>query len=427
MIRRAVILSTGDELTSGITVDTNSNWLADKLFAEGIDLVTVLTVGDQPDRIRWAFERGIELAELVISTGGLGPTADDLTTDVLAETLGVPLRFDEAEAERCRALFRSIAREMPENNLRQARFPEGSVIVPNPLGTAAGYRATVVRDGTERHIVVLPGVPREMKPMIEDTVLPWVRSLDETGEVYRSLSFQTFGASESALDEMMAGAIAPDEGRVSFRAAFPQISVRVTVRGKPEDAERKLAVLAEKVRARIGSVVFGEGAETMEGVVVENLKKRGWRLAFAESCTGGLVANRLTNVPGSSAVFDGSIVAYTPELKRSLLGVSAETLAKHGVVSEETAREMAAGARRVTGADVAVSVTGVAGPDGGTKETPVGTVCIGLSAEGVSLSRRYSLWGTRDWIKLLASQIALDWVRRHTLGTPASESLLIRR
>src|SRR5688572_6932367 len=225
MIRRAVILSTGDELTSGITVDTNSNWLADKLFAEGIDLVTVLTVGDHPDRIRWAFERGIELAELVISTGGLGPTADDLTTDVLAETLGVPLRFDEAEAERCRALFRSIGREMPENNLRQARFPEASVIVPNPLGTAAGYRATVVRDGTERHIVVLPGVPREMKPMIEDTVLPWIRSLDESGEVYRSLSFQTFGASESALDEMMAGAIAPEEGRVTFGAAFPQISV----------------------------------------------------------------------------------------------------------------------------------------------------------------------------------------------------------
>ena len=427
MIRRAVILSTGDELTSGITVDTNSNWLADKLFAEGIDLVTVLTVGDDPARIRWAFERGIELADLVLSTGGLGPTADDLTTDVLAETLGVPLRFDEAEAERCRALFRSIGREMPENNLRQARFPEGSVIVPNPLGTAAGYRATVVRDGTERHIVVLPGVPREMKPMIEDTVLPWIRSLDESGEIYRSLSFQTFGASESALDEMMAGAISTEEGRLSFRAAFPQISVRVTVRGKPGDADRKLAMLAEKVRARIGSVVFGEGAETMEGVVVENLKKRGWRLAFAESCTGGLVANRLTNVPGSSTVFDGSIVAYTPALKRSLLGVSEETLAKHGVVSEETAREMAAGARRVTGADVAVSVTGVAGPDGGTKETPVGTVCIGLSAEGTSLSRRYTLWGTRDWIKLLASQIALDWVRRHTLGTQASESLLIRR
>ena len=427
MIRRAVILSTGDELTSGITVDTNSNWLADKLFAEGIDLVTVLTVGDDPERIRWAFERGIELADLVLSTGGLGPTADDLTTDVLAETLGVPLRFDEAEAERCRALFRSIGREMPENNLRQARFPEGSVIVPNPLGTAAGYRATVVRDGSERHIVVLPGVPREMKPMIDDTVLPWIRSLDETGEVYRSRSFNTFGASESALDEMMAGAITAEEGKLSFRAAFPQISVRVTVRGKPDDADRKLAALADKVRARIGSVVFGEGAETMEGVVVENLRRRGWTLALAESCTGGLVAHRLTNVPGSSKAFAGGIVAYTPELKQSLLGVSKETLEKAGVVSEETVREMAEGARRVTGANVAVSVTGVAGPDGGTKETPVGTVCIGLSAAGTLASRRYTLWGTRDWIKLLASQIALDWARRHTLDIPPSESLLIRR
>jgi nicotinamide-nucleotide amidase len=427
MIRRAVILSTGDELTSGITVDTNSNWLADKLFAEGIDLVSVVTVGDHPERIRWAFERAFDQADLVISTGGLGPTADDLTTDVLAETLGRGLRFDEGEAERIRALFRSISRSMPENNLRQARFPEGSVIVPNPLGTAAGYRATFDWQGNERHVVVLPGVPREMKPMVEDTVLPWIRSLDETGDVYRSLSFQTFGASESALDEMMEGAIAPEEGRVSFRAAFPQISVRVTVRGRPEDADQRLAVLAEKVRERIGSVVFGEGAETMEGVVIDGLRRCGWRLAVAESCTGGLVAHRLTNVPGSSEVFDGGIIAYTPELKRALLGVSPETIEKHGVVSEETAREMAAGARRATGATVAVSVTGVAGPEGGTKETPVGTVCIGFSAEGVSLSRRYPLWGTRDWIKLLASQIALDWVRRHALGLSAAESLLIRR
>jgi nicotinamide-nucleotide amidase len=316
---------------------------------------------------------------------------------------------------------------MPENNLRQARFPEGSVIVPNPLGTAAGYRATVEGRGGERHVIVLPGVPREMKPMVEDTVLPWIRSLDASGEIYKSLSFQTFGASESALDEMMAGAIAPDEGRVSFRAAFPQISVRVTVRGRPEDAERRLAALAGRVRERIGSVVFGEGADTMESVVVESLRRRGWRLAVAESCTGGLVAHRLTNVPGSSEVFDGGILAYSPAVKRSLLGVSAETLDRHGVVSEETAREMAGGARRVTGADVAVSVTGVAGPDGGTKETPVGTVCVGLAAEGVALARRYPLWGTRDWVKLLASQIALDWVRRQALGLSASESLLIRR
>jgi nicotinamide-nucleotide amidase len=427
VIERAVILSTGDELTSGLTVDTNSNWLADRLFEMGIDLAAVITVGDDAERIRWAFERGLDRADLVISTGGLGPTADDLTTEVLAATLGRPIVFDEASAEHIRALFRSIGRAMPENNLRQANFPRGAVILENPLGTAPGYRVEVDWKGRRRHVVVMPGVPREMKPMTENQVLPWLRGLDESGRVFLNRSFQTFGASESALDEMMRGAIGAEEGRVSFRAAFPQISVRVTVHGEPADAEGKLATLCERVRARIGDYVFGEGTDTMEGVVNRLLRERGWRLATAESCTGGLVSERLTTVPGSSRVFAAGLVAYTDEAKRSTLGVRAETLQRHGAVSEEVAREMAAGARRVTGSDVAVSVTGVAGPDGGTEENPVGTVYVGFAADGLSVSRRYKLWGTRDWIRLLASQIALDWVRRHALGRHPEESLLIRK
>ena len=427
MIERAVILSTGDELTSGLTVDTNSNWLADKLFEIGIDLVAVLTVGDDPERIRWAFTAGLDRADLVISTGGLGPTADDLTTEVLAATLGRSVVFDEASAEHIRALFRSISREMPENNLRQANFPQGAVILPNPLGTAPGYRVETEWKGRTRHVIVMPGVPREMKPMTENVVLPWLRSLDPSGRVFLSRSFQTFGASESALDEMMQGAVRPEEGRLSFRAAFPQISVRVTVQGEPREAEQKIATLVERVRQRIGEYVFGEGADTMEGVVNRLLRERGWRLAVAESCTGGLVSQRMTNVPGSSQVFAGGLVAYTEDVKRSTLGVNGETLERHGAVSEEVSREMAAGARRVTGADVAVSVTGVAGPDGGSEEKPVGTVFIGFAAPDRVVSRRYKLWGTRDWIRLLASQIALDWVRRHALGHRPEESLLIRK
>jgi nicotinamide-nucleotide amidase len=427
VIERAVILSTGDELTSGLTVDTNSNWLADKLFETGVDLVAVITVGDDPERIRWAFESGLDRADLVLSTGGLGPTADDLTTDVLAALLGRPVFFDEPSAEHMRALFRSISREMPDNNLRQANFPEGAAILANPLGTAPGYRVDVDWKGKERHVVVMPGVPREMKPMTETHVLPWLRSLDASGHVYLSRSFQTFGASESALDEMMKDAVDPAEGRLSFRAAFPQISVRVTVRGRPGEAEQKLAGLSEKVRERIGDYVFGEGTLTMEGVVNELLLQRGWTVAAAESCTGGLVSERITNVPGSSRVFAGSFIAYTPEAKQSMLGVRRDTLERHGAVSDETVQEMAAGARKASGADVAVAVTGVAGPDGGTEENPIGTVFIGLAAEGVLASRRYKLWGTRDWIRLLASQIALDWVRRHALGRRPEESLLIRR
>jgi competence/damage-inducible protein CinA-like protein len=427
MIEKAVIVSTGDELTSGLTVDTNSNWLADKLFEIGIDLLAVITVGDDAERIRWAFERGLDLADLVIATGGLGPTADDLTTETLALTLGRELVLDQQVVEQIRQLFRSISREMPENNIRQARFPEGAVVLPNPLGTAPGYRVEVDWKGKRRHVVVMPGVPREMKPMTDDVVLPWLRGLDESGEVYSSHSFQTFGASESALDELMVGAVSAEEAKVSFRAAFPQISVRLTVRGKPDEVEKKLAALAERVRQRIGPYVFGEGSATMEGVVQELCRQRGWTLAVAESVTGGLIAQRLTSVPGSSEVFVGGLIAYTPETKQATLGVRCETLERYGEVSEETAREMAEGARRVVKSAIAVAVTGIAGPSGGTAENPIGTLCIALSAEATLASRRYKLWGTRDWVRLLASQIALDWVRRHALGLPPSESLLIRR
>ena len=427
MIEKAVILSTGDELTTGLTVDTNSNFLADKLFEIGVDLVAVVTVGDDAERIRWAFTSGLDRADLVIATGGLGPTADDLTTETLAAALGRKLHFDEEAAEHIRALFRSIGRTMPANNLRQATFPEGAVILANPLGTAPGYRVEVEWKGKRRFVVVMPGVPREMKPMMEATVLPWIRSLDSSGLVYRSRSFQTFGASESALDEMMAGAISPDEGRLSFRAAFPQISVRVTVRGSPAEVEEKLARLAVRVRSRIGDHVFGEGAATMEGVVQELLRTRGWKVATAESVTGGLIGERLTNVAGSSQVFAGGVVAYTLEAKETTLGVRKETLERHGAFSEATAKEMATGVRRMLAADVAVSATGIAGPDGGTPETPIGTVYVGLAADGVEVARRYALWGTRDWIRLLASQIALDWVRRHALGRRPEESLLIRK
>ncbi|MGH7823544.1 MAG: CinA family nicotinamide mononucleotide deamidase-related protein, partial [Candidatus Binatia bacterium] len=357
MIQKAAILSTGDELTSGLTVETNSNYLADRLFEAGIDLVAVITVGDDPDRIRWAFEEGLDRSDLVLSTGGLGPTADDLTTETLAATLGRPLYQDAEVVDRIRQMFRAIGRDMPENNLRQANFPEGAVILPNPFGTAPGYRVEVEWTGGRRHVVVLPGVPREMKPMMEDTVLPWIRSLDETGLVYRSHVFQTFGASESALDEMLKDAIRPDEAKLSFRAAFPQISVRVTVRDRAETIEGTLAPLAARIRGRIGEYVFGEGAATMEGVVQEALRKRGWTLSLAESCTGGLVAQRLTSVPGSSEVFVGSIVAYAASAKTGTLGVSPRTLERHGAVSEEAAREMAEGARRVCATDVAVSIT----------------------------------------------------------------------
>ena len=311
---------------------------------------------------------------------------------------------------------------MPLNNLKQALFPRGAAIIPNALGTAPGYRAE--RD--RKHVVVLPGVPREMKPMMEETVLPWLTALRGGDATYLARTFQTFGLTESGLDELVAGAIDPSEGRVSFRASFPEISVRVVVHGAPEEAAARLDVLAGRLRERIGPYAYGEGPVTMEEVAGTLLRERGLTLGLAESCTGGLVGHRVTNVPGSSAYFRGGVVCYANDAKMSLLGVRRETLVAHGAVSEETAGEMAAGARRALRADLGVGITGIAGPEGGTPERPVGTVCFGLAAENAVVTRRYQLWGTRDWVKLLASQVALDWVRRYLLGLPVTESRLFR-
>ncbi len=421
MIARAAILSTGDELTTGRIVDTNANWIADKLFELGIDLVAVLTVGDYPDRLAWAWRQALAQADLVISTGGIGPTADDLTNEVLAGVLGVPLVEDAASAARVRQFFAAFGREMPENNLKQAQLPAGAVVIENPLGTAPGYRV--------RHAacqaVVLPGVPREMKRMMEETVLPWVRS-ERGDEAYLAHVFQTFGLSESRLDELVAGAVDPAEGRVSFRASFPEISLRVVVHGPPEEAAAQLARVAGRLRERIGTFVYGEGAVTMEEVVGRELRARGLTVALAESCTGGLIGHRLTNVPGSSAYVRGAVVAYANSAKEVLLGVRAETLAAHGAVSEAVAAEMAAGARRTFGADLGIATTGIAGPDGGTADKPVGTVYLGLAAAAGTVTRCYQFWGTRDWVKLLASQTALDWLRRHVLGQPMTDWHLTR-
>ncbi len=427
MIRSAAILSTGDELTTGRTTDTNANFIADKLAAAGFDVVTIVVVGDYPERISWAWRQAMSQADVVISTGGLGPTADDLTVETLAELTGRKLVLDESVAQRLRQIFEAMGRVMPENNLKQARLPEGASIITNALGTAPGFRLDLEIDGTSRHLFVLPGVPREMKPMLEEQVLPWLQENRGTRDIYLSHVFQVFGLSESALDELVAGCVSEEEGRLAFRAAFPQISLRLTVHGPPEVAERQLARLTARLRERIGFYCYGEGDTTMEATVVSLLRERNLSVVLAESCTGGLLGNRITNVSGSSRVLRGGFVAYSNEMKMQHLGVRLETLEAHGAVSEETAKEMARGARDRTGADLGIAITGIAGPDGGTSEKPVGTVCFALASSEQTISRRYQLWGTREWVKLLSSQIALDWLRRYALGQNPAESGITRK
>jgi nicotinamide-nucleotide amidase len=424
---RVAILSTGDELTSGRTLDTNANFIADQLLRCGHDVVAIVVVGDYRDRIAWAWQTTLQQADVVLSTGGLGPTADDLTTETISAFSGRRLVLDQTVADRIRQMFNAMGRQMPENNLKQALFPEAATVIANALGTAPGFRLEIEVGGKPRHCVVLPGVPREMKPMLLEQVLPWLRELGGGKDTYLSHEFQTFGISESALDELVAGAIEPSVGRVAFRAAFPQISVRVTVHGPTGEVEARLDDAARRLRERIGSYCYGEGDTTMEAVVGDLLSRNGATVAVAESCTGGLIGHRLTNVPGSSAYLRADVVAYANDAKVSLLGVSRETLERHGAVSTQVAEEMAKGVRRVAGATLGLATTGIAGPDGGTPEKPVGTVCIALDTQGIAYSQRYQLWGTRDWIKLLSSQIALDWVRRVQLGEDPSTSSLLRK
>jgi nicotinamide-nucleotide amidase len=443
VIQTAALLSTGDEIVGGRTVDTNSSHIADRLAGLGVEVVSVMVVGDYPERIAWAWEASLERADLVLSTGGLGPTADDLTNQTLAAVAGVELERHEAEAERIRELFRLRGRPMPENNLRQADLPHGAVVVPNPLGTAPGYRLEIPRGSRRPVAIVLPGVPREMKRMLEDSVLPWVAGRLRPGQVVVARTFQTFGLPESALDELLEGAVPADQGRLAFRASFPRISVRITVTGAAGQAEQRLEQLAGEVRRRLGGAVYAEGDLGMEEVVGELLRDHGRTLATAESCTGGLIGHRLTNVAGSSDYYMGGLVAYSNDLKQEGLGVSPLTLERFGAVSEETAREMAVGACRACGADLGVATTGVAGPAGGTEAKPVGTVAIAVAerigpegdrsaGSGAAIdpaawrvdSRLFHFNGTREWIKVLTSQVALDWIRRHLLGLEPPEATL---
>jgi nicotinamide-nucleotide amidase len=427
MIERAVILSTGDEITTGKVVDSNSNYIADKLNEIGVDLLGVITVGDVPERLEWAWRTALQMADVVISTGGIGPTADDLTTETVARVTGKKLWRDEPSVEHMKRLFASIGRPMPENNLKQALFPETAEIIQNPLGTAPGFRMAVLQQHHTCHLVVLPGVPREMKPMLDQQVIPWIRQNRGSDKIFTTRIFQTFGISESGLDEAVAGLIRPEEAKVGFRASFPQISLKVMVEDFPGTAEKRLEELSQRVRERVGSYIYAEGEASMEEVVAELLTEKRLKLAVAESCTGGLIGHRLTNVPGSSAFFVGDFVTYANEMKCEILGVSEKTLKDFGAVSEQCVLEMAAGARRRAGADIGVATSGVAGPEGGTPQHPVGTVCVGMVADGVSMARQHQMRGARDWIKLLTSQVALDWLRRYTLGLPVGESMLFRR
>jgi nicotinamide-nucleotide amidase len=414
---RAAFLSIGDEIVSGLTVDTNSGFIAGELRAVGVEPVCGFSVRDEEDDIIRALRQAVEEADLVVSTGGLGPTADDLTTACVARFAGRELELDQHSLDLMVERFARRGMEMPPNNRKQALFPAGAEIIPNPNGTAPGFICPVDVHGKTRYVACFPGVPRETRHMVQATLVPWVAARQQDTR-FLSRTFSTVGLAESKIDELLDGAISAAEARVAFRASFPKMYVRLTVQGTPgDDLEGRMDELEARVHERLGRAVYAVGDEGMEDTVGRLLRERGLTLAVAESCTGGRIGDRITDVAGSSAYFLLGVATYANSAKTSVLGVSAQTLAEHGAVSTQTAQEMAMGARRISGADVGLSTTGIAGPGGGTADKPVGTVCVGLAWEGGSWARRFDLGDRgREWIKGTTAQLALDSLRRWLLG-----------
>jgi competence/damage-inducible protein CinA-like protein len=407
MIERAVILSTGDELTIGKVVDTNSSAIADSLFAIGVEVSAVLTVGDDREKLQWAIRQGRELGDILIGTGGLGPTEDDLTTAVVAEFLGCELIEDEEVAQSLKRRFEARGIAWTANNLKQALFPVGSAIIPNPVGTAPGFRLSI---GPGKSLIWLSGVPQEMKAMLSESVIPWVVKQKSDAQQMASCTFKIYGLTESKLDDLVKPLELGSRARLSFRAHYPDLSLRLTVKGGEERAE-VLTRLKSQVRQALGSHIYAEGDATLEEIVGELLLAKQRTLALAESCTGGYISHRITRVAGSSAYYYGGAVTYSNDAKIRFLGVNPATLESHGAVSRETALEMSRGIRERTGASVGLSVTGIAGPLGGSPEKPVGTVWISVAGDNQHEARLFKFHGDRERIIVGTAQAALHWLR----------------
>src|SRR5918995_3708638 len=408
-VTSAEIVTIGTEMLLGDLVDTNTAWLSIRLATLGVGVYRHTTVGDNRVRIVGALGEAASRADLVITTGGLGPTSDDLTNECLAAVAGREMvQYPEARAH-VDEMFRRFGRTPTTNNYKQALFPKGTQLIPNPLGTAMG--ALLESDGTL--FVTLPGVPSEMRGMFEETLEPLIRERSHGSIISKTLWFAGIG--ESALAEKVQEFLDATDPTVAPLAGQGKVRLRITTRAATqEEAEEKIAPVEEEILSRLGEYYFGEDDETLESAVGRLLKERGETLALAESCTGGLLAKRLTDIPGSSAYLEEGLVTYSNESKERLLGVSHELLVEHGAVSEPVARAMAEGARGVGGTDYRLPVTGRAGPDGGTQEKPVGLVFVGISDSKDTSAHKLDLtaWArSRESIRERSANRAFDLLR----------------
>ena len=409
------IVTIGDELLLGQTVDTNAVTLARELGAIGVSVVRRATVGDVADDIAGAVREALARTGTVITTGGLGPTADDLTRPVLAELFGRTLVRDESVVAHLEALWASRLRgPLPSSNLQQALVPDGAEIVRNPEGTAPGLRLV---DAEGRSVTMLPGVPRELRAMLRESLVPWFAA--RAGDrVLRTRAVRTTGIAESALAEKLGASKRVVAGLpLAYLPGIDGVDLRVTARDMSlDDATRALDDAERTIREAVGAYAYATDRTTMPQVVLELCQARGDTIAVAESCTGGLLGARLTEVPGSSRVVLGGTIAYHNDVKVRDLDVSPDDLATHGAVSEPVALQMARGARARTGATIGIGITGIAGPDGGSDDKPVGTVWIAVDVHGDARAHRAVYIGDRAEIRHRASQAALDHVRRRLIG-----------
>lgn len=409
------VVTIGDELLLGLTIDTNAAHLARELAAVGVEITQRTTVGDEPVAISDAVKAALDRTGAVITTGGLGPTSDDVTKPSIAGIFGRTLRCDQSILDGMKARWARLKRSgpFPESNIAQAMIPDGATVLPNQHGSAPGIW---LEDGDGRWVAMLPGVPREMRGMLVDELMPRITERARSGggpTVIRSRTLRTTGIAESALADQLGDlARGVDGASLAFLPAVDSVDLRLTVRGLPgEEADEVLGRAAMKLREAAGRYVYGEEGANLAEVVLGECRRRGLRVAVAESCTGGMFGSRLTAIPGSSDVFAGGVIAYGNSVKRDLLGVSREDLEEHGAVSERVAASMAKSVRERLGADIGIGITGVAGPGGGTATKPVGMVWVGL--DGVQTRTRcLRLFGTREEIRQRAVQAALDMVRR---------------
>lgn len=403
----AEILSVGTELLMGQIANTDAQFISRRLGELGVTIYRHSTVGDNPARVREALQEALSRSDMVITTGGLGPTEDDLTKEMVAEYFGLEMELHQPSLDALKAFMERFGKKMTPNNLKQAYFPRGCTVMPNACGTAPGC---IVEQGGKT-VAVLPGPPMELMDMFDRQLAPYLQA--RSGQVIRSRFLKIFGLGESNVETLLSDLFHSGNPTLALYCGPGEVTARITARAAaPEKAEAMMQPVYEEILRRVGEACYGEGVNrTPADAVLELLKNRGETVTFAESCTGGLLCGAFVDCAGASDCLKESFVTYANEAKEQMLGVKSETLARCGAVSGECAREMALGAARAAGADWAVSVTGIAGPGGGTAEKPVGTVWIGVAHEGAAQAREYHFRGQRQWIRKLSVVNALNQLR----------------